>query len=45
MCGVDYNQYPLSEILDDIERALDSIEEVQQQKTIQEDPPQAPSQQ
>ena len=40
MCGVDYNQYSFSGILDDIEAAFDAIDKEQQQKTIQEDPPQ-----
>ena len=40
MCGVDYNQYSFSGILDDIEAAFDVIDKEQQQKTIQEDPPQ-----
>ena len=39
MCGVDYNQYSFSGILDDIEAAFDAIDKEQQQKTIQEDPP------
>ena len=44
MCGVDYNQYSFSGILDDIEAAFDVIDkEQQQQKTIQEDLLQEPS--
>jgi hypothetical protein len=41
MCGLDYNQYSFSGILDDIEAAFDAIDREQQQKTIQ-DPPQEP---
>ena len=42
MCGVDYNQYSFSGILDDIEAAFDAIDREQQQTIHKEDPPQEP---